>query len=227
MAKFNLRLKARQQRGKGESIRVIAKNLGVSKGSVSLWCSDLALTEEQKENLAKRANIANMKGRMIGVETNKRKKIDEIKKWEEEGIRQIGGLSNRDLTLVGISLYWAEGSKKRGVFSLVNSDPDIIKCIYTWLCHTLKIPKEDFILRVAINEMHRKRIDRVLKYWSTLLRLPRSQFRPTSFIKTPQKKVYENYDNYYGTIVLRIRRSTYLKYRILGLIHGIKINLPR
>ncbi|MCR4334498.1 MAG: hypothetical protein NUV47_02090 [Patescibacteria group bacterium] len=222
MAKFDLRLKALKRRRIGESIGHIAKELNVSKGTVSLWCSDIELTEKQKEILAKKSNLASLDGRMRGVETNRKKRLDTISRYEKDGKEFTGCLSSRDKMLIGVALYWAEGSKKKGVFSFVNSDAVIVKCVSRWLNDVMGVSKEDFIPRVAINEMHRKRIEKVLNFWSNLLELPRSQFRNTFFIKTVQKKVYENYDTYYGTLVLRVRNSTHLKYRILGLIEGLK-----
>jgi len=47
MAKSILRLKARELRQEGESIIVIAKKLSISKGTISKWCRDMVLSEEQ------------------------------------------------------------------------------------------------------------------------------------------------------------------------------------
>lgn len=74
MAKFKEKLKAREFRRKGVSIIEIAKKLGVSKGSVSLWCQDIRLTDEQKNKLQAGSIKGGYKGRMIGAEMNRRKK---------------------------------------------------------------------------------------------------------------------------------------------------------
>lgn len=47
MAKSKEKLEAINLRKKGQSIKYIAKTLSVSIGSVSLWCKDVVLTEEQ------------------------------------------------------------------------------------------------------------------------------------------------------------------------------------
>ena len=223
MAKFEIRLKARALRAKGKSIIKIAKKFGIAKSTVSIWCDDIVLTEQQKKQLSYR----DWSGPLMGAAANKKKKMDAIKNFNQEGLKYIGKLSARDLTLISIALYWSEGSKGRGVFSFVNSDPFMIKCICKWLREDVALGDEYFIPRVAINEMHKPRIGKVLRFWSNLLRLPRGQFRSTFFIRNVQKKIYENYDNYFGTLVLRVKKSTNLKYKILGLIEGIKNNLPR
>ena len=38
---------------------------------------------------------------------------------------------------------------------------------------------------------------------------------------TSQKKIYANYDNYYGTIHFKVLKSTHLLYKIQGLIGGL------
>ncbi len=54
MAKFEERIKAREMRRLGWSVRQIAIELGVSKGTSSRWCMDVRLTEEQQKTLLKR-----------------------------------------------------------------------------------------------------------------------------------------------------------------------------
>jgi hypothetical protein len=225
MAKYTERIKARALRRTGESIIKIAKTLLVSKSTVSMWCNDIVLTEQQQQKLVTTSLRGSAKGRMMGAETNKKKKMEVIARYKQEGLKFVGRLSTRDLTIIALSLYWSEGSKTRGAFSFVNSDPFMIKCIYKWLQDSVGLKDDDFIPRVAINEMHRTRINKVLRYWSNLLKLPRRQFRATFFIKNIQKKTYDNYETYFGTLVLRVRKSTNLKYKILGLIEGVKEHL--
>jgi len=122
---------------------------------------------------------------------------------------------------MGAALYWAEGSKGSKL-SFVNSDPQMILFMYRWFQESLGVKNEEFIVRVFINEMHAPRISVVVAFWKNLLNLPKDQFRSTVFIKTKQRKVYENHDMYYGMLALRIRRSTHLLYKIEGLINAIK-----
>ncbi|MCS7263556.1 MAG: helix-turn-helix domain-containing protein [Armatimonadetes bacterium] len=56
MAKLAERQQARLLRKQGWSIKTIAKNLGVSRSSVSLWVRDIALTVEQREFIESRAS---------------------------------------------------------------------------------------------------------------------------------------------------------------------------
>jgi len=51
MAKSKERNRAIELRKKGESIKVIAKKIGVSKSSTSIWCRDIILSPMQIQKL--------------------------------------------------------------------------------------------------------------------------------------------------------------------------------
>ena len=224
MAKFEKRIQALKLRRLGKSIGSIAQELGVSKSTSSHWCMGIKLTKQQKETLTRNAIKAGSSGRLVGAEMNKRKKQERIEIHDRTGLTKIGKITSRELLIAGIALYWAEGSKTdRSQLSLVNSDPILIYFMYQWFQKIFNIPKKDFLPRVSINEIHRPRIEKVTRFWAQLLKLPLSQFRNTSFIKAKQKKVYENYDLYYGVLSLRIRKSTDLKYQIRGLIKALGV----
>src|SRR3989338_3447564 len=126
MAKYVQRIRAREMRKEGVSIIVIAKELNVSKGSISLWCRDILLIPEQVEKLKKQKGSA--MGRWMGAESNRKKKLDAIKEannWSKQYIKKI---SNRELLLIATALYWSEGSKSDSTssFVFVNSDPEMI-----------------------------------------------------------------------------------------------------
>lgn len=223
MALYEKRLKARELRRAGESILYIARELMVSKSSVSVWCSDIVLSDTQIEKLSKRRNIIGLKGRMIGAKANKQKKIDSIKKADKEGNGFVKNLSKREVLLIATALYWAEGSKSDSAtgFQFVNSDPDMICCMKQAL-HYFSIDSNDLFCTIQINEMHKPRIREVLNFWKNLLEFKDEQFRNTTFIKTVSKKKYENYNSYYGICRLQVKRSTTLKYKMLGLIKALK-----
>lgn len=218
MAKFEKRLLALKMRRTGLSLKSIADKLEVTKGTVSLWCREVSLSLYQKENLKNRS----VKGRIIGAQANHQKKLDNICHYDQLGEGEVGLMSNRDLLLVGAALYWAEGRKTEGVFTIINSDPDMIKLMYYWLVKVVDVRAEDLVLCLSINEMHRPRVKKVLKFWANLLQLPLAQLRKPYFVRTVQKKVYENYDSYFGVMHLKVRCGTNLRYRVQGLIKAIK-----
>lgn len=223
MAKFEKRLEAHALRRSGWSIHSIAMHLEVSKSSASIWCRDLLLTESQKNRVLKNAARGGHLGRVKGALTNRLKKQNKIRFYSDAAVRDVADMSKRDFFIAGIALYWAEGSKKSHM-SFTNSEPRLVKFMYGWFREIMGVSKDDFMPRIFINEIHRPRIKKVLRFWAELLKMPVSQFGKPVFLKRAPRKIYENYDTYYGVISLGARRSADLKYRILGLIDAVGNN---
>lgn len=222
MAKSEERLEARALRRKGWSVGAIAKELGVSKSSASSWCVDIVLTREQRKQLIENSKAGSLKGRFIGVAMNRKKKMVAISVARERGKKEIKRLSQYERMLVGLGLYWGEGVKAdKSQLAIVNSDPRLIYFMYKWFRKVFGVKKSEFRPRVFINAIHRPREQKILKFWSALLNIPPGQFGGMIFLNVKNKKVYENYDSYYGVLALRVRKSISLKYRILGLIEAL------
>ena len=229
MAKYKQRLKARKFRKNGESIKEISNKIGVSKSTVSLWCNDIKLSKKHEKNLAKRKLDGMSVGRLMGAKARRDKKLSSVKLAFQEAKEEINSLSRRDILIAGASLYWAEGSKSESTFGFmfINSDPKMIFFMKKFLNNIFHINDKDIMCTIQINKIHTRRILKVLNFWSDLLQLPISQFNKPSYIKIKPKKVYENYESYFGILRLRVRKSANLKYKTLGLIEALKnVNLP-
>lgn len=225
MAKSELRARAHVLRRQGESITNIARTLGVSKGSVSTWCCDIRLTDMQRAALIQKQVAAGHAGRMRGAEINRLKKVQNIAEQEECARKTIGALSSRDKLMLGIGLYWGEGVKGAyGGASIVNSDPAILLAARDWF-EQLGVERSQFNPYVFISEVHKNREQAILEFWSKKLAISRTQFHRIIFLKGRPKKVYENHNSYYGVLALRVRRSSNLKYNILGLIKACKTHI--
>ncbi len=222
MAKTKERLLARKLRREGESIKSISKRLEVSSGSVSIWCEDLVLSQEQKQKLHERQIKAGHKGRMMGAEMNRRKKMENIALQEKSAHEIIGRMTKRDRLMLGIGLYWGEGVKGRSSgTALVNSDPSVILFARDWF-EQLGVKRSEFNPYIYVSELHRKREHKIRKFWSNLLSIPPRQFSKVIFLKGRREKIYENHDSYFGVLALRIARGTTLRYKIMGLIKACK-----
>lgn len=223
MAKSREKLLAREMRRRGKSIREIAKKVLVARGTASLWCRDIVLTKDQLESLAERDKRGAAKGRIVAAELAKQRKNERVICNKGVGFRRIGNLSKREIFLIGVALYWAEGSKgvRSERFVFVNSDPNMIILIIRWLRECLDVKLEDIVCRVGINEVHRERISEVEQYWSKITGIPISQFRKASLKRVVNKKTYENFHKHYGTLDLFVKKCTKLFYELLGSIEGI------
>ncbi len=66
-------------------------------------------------------------------------------------------MSERELFVAGIALYWAEGSKKRRVVRFCNSDPRLIRVIMEWLKRNFNVKTNELAVHIGINEIHKPR----------------------------------------------------------------------
>lgn len=221
MANFVAREKVRELRKMGESITNISRITNTSKGSVSRWCSDIKLTRNQQEYLIQKSNVASNKGRLIASENKRKERVNRQKYFLKTGIGKIGTISKRELFLIGVALYWAEGGKtqRKTVFS--NSDPEMVKLWIKWARNCLGIFSDRFICRVEINEIHKGRVNEIERYWSEKTDIHITQFRKPSLKHIMSKKVYKDNNRYFGTLQITISKGTNLNYEILGYIRGL------
>lgn len=223
MAKSLKHLRARKLRLRGESVKTIAKKLNISKSTASLWVRDIILTIEQLEILKhkslKGAELGRLKSALI--QKNKRKEI--IKQNIEFGKNKFRHLTKRGFLIAGLALYWGEGSKKSQEVQFCNSDPNLINFMINWLNVSFGIKKTELRCQVGINQIHRKREGIILNYWVNITGLSITQFNKTSYKKTKTKKIFNNYDEYFGTLSVKVLKPSRFYYKIMGLIEGLSM----
>ncbi len=167
--------KARALRKKGLSYNKIKEQLGVSKSSVSLWCRDIKLTNEQSKKLADRS-AAVFK---LGAKANHEKRIVEILVIKEASKKEIANLDRDNFKIAGAILYCAEGNKTNSA-SVTNSDPRIIRFMVTWFKEIFDIPPNRLKAYLHIHYGNDER--KIKKFWSGLTGIPLKNFGK-SFIK--------------------------------------------
>ncbi|MBI3075063.1 MAG: hypothetical protein HYY92_02525 [Parcubacteria group bacterium] len=208
---------AQKLRKEGLSIKEISQKIKSNKSTVSYWCRDILLTKEQLGRLQDKQKASGMKAILAVAEKKRKQRIEDTALHAERGAQDVGAITKRDLFILGLALYWGEGYKKGSAETgFTNSDPFIIKMILRWFIECYGIQKEDFILRVSINQLHEGRIDDVVHYWAQTANLPTEQFTKSSLIKTKSIKVYANHNQHFGTLRVKVRRGTNLRRRILG-----------
>lgn len=221
MAKSKERIKAVELRSNGESIISIAKKLNVSSASVSTWCKHVVLTQDQLRTLEKNAHDPNYGKRLQNSLKQRRQKEIKIKNLLNLGEKEIGELTKRELFLVGVALYWAEGFKKDTQVGFANSNPEMINLYLKWLCECCNVKNEDLITRVTVNISHKNRIKEIEKYWSNSTKIPIKNFRKPFYQQFKWKKIYENPNEYYGVLRIKVRKSLDFLRKIHGWIKGL------
>jgi len=224
MSKSVQKIRARELRKQGESIKEIAKKLKVSPSSVSTWCRDIELTPKQTKALEERARDPYYGRRGIYLASLKRKQNLKINKLIKKGAKEVGNLTKRELFLVGVALYWGEGFKKDKQAGIANQDPKIINMFIKWLQVCFGYRKTNLVARVIINSSHKNRADEIQHYWSKRTGIPMEQFRKPTLQSIIWKKKYENPNDYYGVLRIKVRKSADFLRSIYGFIAGLKAN---
>tara|TARA_B100000745_G_C20083485_1_gene370210 strand:+ start:262 stop:954 length:693 start_codon:yes stop_codon:yes gene_type:complete len=223
MAKFEKRTEAYKLRRSGKSINEIAKTLGVSKSTVSLWCRGLQLTQKQELDLKKKMIAAGHAGRIAGANAMRKQKQLRIAKAQQQATRLLGEMSSRERLFLGLGLYWGEGVKTdQSTTSFVNADPQSVHFMKCWFMEFFDVLEDQFNPYIFIAESHKGREEVIKKFWATALQLPTYQFRKCIYLKQQHKKKYDNHGTYYGTLALRIKRSTNIRYQILSMLEQTK-----
>ncbi|WP_454330275.1 hypothetical protein [Streptomyces glaucescens] len=217
-AKDDLRERARELRLQGWTYDQIEMELGCSRSSVSLWVRDLP-RPERKRSPEEASAIARK-----GWEEKLRLRDEERQQTKEAAKQAVGSLSARELFLVGVSLYWAEGGKdkpydRRENVTFVNSDPGMIQVFLAWL-DLLGVERERLRFIVMIHEG--ADVAGAERYWADLVGADRSAFNKTTLKKHNPKTVRKNVgDSYRGCLVIKVLKGADLYRRIEGSWYGI------
>lgn len=218
-AKDDLRDKARELRLQGMTYDQIQVELGCSKSSISLWVRDLPKPVRSRTAVEQ----ARLAGRMrwdheLAVRDTERQRIKHAAKQE------IGALTERELFLIGVGLYWSEGTKdksydRRETVAFVNSDPGMITTYLAWL-DPLGVNREQVRYGVVIHETADAAAAE--RYWADLTGADLAAFYKTTIKKHNPKTARKNTgDNYRGCLVIKVLQGADLYRRIEGWWCGI------
>ena len=143
----------------------IARELSVSRSSVSQWVRDVPYTPRRppRQGMVRKPNAL------------QRRKHDEIERLRAEGRDRIGDLSDRDLLIAGTALYAGEGSKTPGEVRFANSDPRMIELFLRWLRTFFDVDEQRLRLRLYLHEG--LDLDAANAFWAELTGIPTTQFR--------------------------------------------------
>jgi transposase len=215
-AKDELRVKARELRASGRTYDEIAAELGVSKGSVSLWVRDLP-----------------RRGRLSYEEFRKRNADGVAEYWAAERLvrearrqqisdnaaAQIGELSDREVLIAGAIAYWCEGAKSKPhrrseQLDFINSDPQLISFFLRFLT-VAGVTPDRVICRVHIHES--ADVAAAQQFWLDLTGLPAEQFRRPTLKRHNPKTVRKNTgESYHGCLIIKVRGSAELYRQVEG-----------
>jgi hypothetical protein len=206
MSKIKLREKAIQLRLSGQTYSQIRRDLRVSKSTLSKWLSKLPLTIDQQDLVSQSQSRA----KEVAVEryrsTVQNRRQNRLKEVFDKQIKKLLPLSEKELFLAGLFLYWGEGEKTHGRVSISNTDPRIVKFSLYWMVKILKIPKNRIKVQLHLyKDMDPKES---IIFWSEALELPQGQFYKPYIKKTNREGLtYKSFGHgtcklYHGNVEL-------------------------
>ncbi|MBR9705547.1 helix-turn-helix domain-containing protein [Candidatus Pacearchaeota archaeon] len=182
-AKTKEKEECRILRKRGLSVRKIAEQIGVSKGSVSTWVRDINLSNDQIEKL-KMKSVAGRK--------NSEAFRDKRRQSQEKGRKRIQK-EDKEYSF-GCALFWGEGNKCKNQIRLTNSDPKMLAFFVNFLHKYFKISDDSITFNFQYYLNNGLTFEDIVSYWSNQLGLPKkclrkctlkSQYYSNSKIKHP------------------------------------------
>lgn len=211
--------KAIELRRQGKTLGEILKEVSVSKGSLSYWLRNISLTDEQLARIKYKSDI--IKDKFIKFNESKRKESENNKRIiVNKAIREINSASLRELKLIGIGLYWAEGYKGRACrgVEFTNTDPAMIKLMMRWFREICCVQESQFRIRIQIHNA--TDVAKIRRYWSSITGIPTNQFTKTYIKTSPTSKRKSGILIPYGVCSIRISDIKLIT-RIRGWIKGL------
>ena len=214
-AKDDVRDQARALRAEGHTLVDIARQLDVAKSSVSVWVRDLPHPPEGAAR--SRAALLNRSQSLAAHAAIRRQRT------KAQALSDVGPMTDRDLFLIGVALYWAEGGKdkpwkRRERAVLINSDANLIRLYLRWL-ELVGVSRDDLVCRLSIHES--ADVTAAEDYWSDVVGIPSDRFRKASLKRHNPRTIRHNPGrDYRGCLVIEVRRSCGLYRQIEGWWHG-------
>jgi transposase-like protein len=200
------------RRCEGASIKDIARRVGVSVASVSVWVRHIERTPDQHAALQLR-NVAYNR-QMSGTWKQAANRRAERLSYQEEGRELARG--GDPLYVAGCMLFWAEGGKHRNTLRFTNSDPEMVRFFVAFLRTCFQIDDEQIRLTCNLFAGHLERQREIERFWLQTAGLPETCLCKSSvnvYSKYSQKKRQNKLP--YGTCRVAVCRT-----RIVQSIYG-------
>lgn len=223
MVKINEKIRAIKLRKEGKTYSEILGIVSVAKSTLSLWLRSVGMSKTQHQRITRKR----IEARQRGARRKRELRVERQLKIFDEAESEIVSISNRELWLIGIALYWAEGSKEKEYrpgqsLQFTNSDPVMIKLFIKWLRECLCVTDDSIKFQIYIHESHVGRKDEVGQFWSNTTDFPIDKFAK---IYLKKNKLHSRRRNngvlYNGVVRVTISSSSKLNRRVTGWVRGI------
>jgi transcriptional regulator with XRE-family HTH domain len=207
------RERARALRRQGRTYRQIAAELDVSQSTLSMWLRDLPHPEPDRS-----AHAAHMR-RIRSAKSEALRSAEKAAAFAE-----VGAVSDRELMLLGVALYWSEGAKdkpyaRREAIDFINSDPGMVRLFLRWLDLTgVEHSRRQY--RISIHES--ADVAAAEEYWRGVIGGPEPEFRRATLKRhNPRTVRKQTGAHYHGCLSVKVRQGSGLYRRVEGWWRGI------
>lgn len=216
--------KAIRLRNKGLSYSEIQRQVPVAKSTLSILLRNVRLNQKAKKIIEGKLT----KGQKMGAKARRTERISRENNIKNLARDEIKKINSKDLFLMGLMLYWGEGSKARDgnisqQVAFANSDPKMCRLFLCWLTDAVNVNPDDIYFSIYINSIFRGKASAAINYWVEQMAVPKSRFTGIYFTNTKfsNRNKRESRKNYNGILRIRVKKSTDLNRRIAGWIDGV------
>jgi len=188
--------KAISLRKEGHSFAFIAKELNISKSTLSIWLKGVIFTPNR--SVLDSIQIGQLQ-LLNGKRSDKFKSLQEADIYSKDKVKNI---SASDIFMVGIGIYIGEGSKTANFTRIVNSDPKVIRFMIRWLKECFGVKEDNLKVRIHAYPDNEENI--TLDFWMKELHLESANFHPLYFDRRLNKKRKTFNSLPYGTAHLTV-----------------------
>ena len=222
--------KALKLRLQGRSYAEITRLLGIPKATLSGWLKGVVLDDAARSRIAARVREKSAEGLMKRNKNQTKLAHGRMIETRKIASKEVGGVSQENLLILGAALYWAEGYKRVKVVrgrevtnhpvSLTNSDASLVRAFLYFLRDYCKVPNER--IRMAIRLFEHQNEEEIMQYWQKETKLPKANFLKAQRIISRSSQGKRPFNRLpYGVVQISVA-DTPLFHRIMGYIEGIK-----
>lgn len=187
-------------RKKGLSYKEILKIVPVAKSSLSLWLKNTPLSINEKRLLKERINNNVSRGQLKAAAAHRANREERDHLLVQEMRALFNQYKHNPLFLIGIMLYWAEGSHRSSSFLFTNSDADMVNVMLDWIENYFHLSRQQIGVRLYLHKPFAH--EHCEERWSREIGVPISRFKKTIF--KPTGKLVKKRPDYKGCLRVEI-----------------------
>lgn len=221
---------AKRLRLRGKSYTEINRLLGIPKSTLAGWFSNYTISPQAQARINRRARQGSIQELIRRNKNQTNIARERAAATRQRAALDVGRLTRRDVFIIGVALYWAEGYKRPTVrhgrevtnhaVSLTNSDPQLVKIFIRFLRECCAVPDDKIIADLRI--FPHQQGATVQRYWQRQIGLPLRNFRQIYTVVSISSRGKRPFNRLpFGVIQIRVA-NTPLFHTIMGYIEGIK-----